>query len=277
MLRRQLEPRQRTIRHRLRSCSSGAARAWRHPPNLDQAASQGRPAAGESTYLEDRSQPERPARGRRAVQQARDRLRAPARVLARPMVHLRPNPLGQPRYRRNQRTAVPLPAERRLRQEDRPGVDRVPWNPDESKLRRVVHALRAVAFIDSTVQPPSWLDGRDEPVIACRNGLLRIADRTLIRHTNEYFNLFSLPFDYDATATCPRWKRFLEEILPGTPRPNRPCRSGRLRAIRTHRPAQLLLALIGATRSGKGTIDTVLTTLIGTQCARRHVRPQPAK
>ena len=149
---------------------------------------------------------------------------------------------------------------RRLQQ----GTELVPWNPDESKLRKVVHALRAIALVDSTVQPPSWLDGRDDPVIACRNGLLRIADRTLISHTDEYFNLFSLPFDYDAVATCPRWKQFLEEILPGDAEAQEALQEWFGYVLSGRTDLQKMLTLIGAPRSGKGTIDTVLTALIGT-------------
>ena len=55
--------------------------------------------------------------------------------------------------------------------------------------------------------------GRDELVIPCANGLPKLADRTLLPHTPDYFNIMVLPYEYDPTATAPRWMRFLDEVF----------------------------------------------------------------
>ena len=40
-----------------------------------------------------------------------------------------------------------------------------------------------------------------------------LADRTLLPHTPDYFNIMVLPYEYDPTATAPRWMRFLDEVF----------------------------------------------------------------
>ena len=40
-----------------------------------------------------------------------------------------------------------------------------------------------------------------------------LADRTLLPHTPDYFNIMVLPYEYDPTATAARWMRFLDEVF----------------------------------------------------------------
>ncbi len=95
-----------------------------------------------------------------------------------------------------------------------------PWLPNPNRIKGVVEAAYGLA--DAGVDPPGWLDGRDEPVIPCQNGLLRVADRKLLRHSADYFNVYVLPFEYNRRAECPRWKQFLDEVFPGDKRSQAP-------------------------------------------------------
>ncbi|MDM3900428.1 phage/plasmid primase, P4 family [Mycobacteroides abscessus] len=155
------------------------------------------------------------------------------------------------------------------------GSKRVPWNPDKSRIDKVVDVLKAKARI-SVREMPSWLDDAEarggddrarERVIACANGLLRISDRELLAHTPDYFTTMALDFDYCPDIAEPkRWLRFLTEIF-GTDQEAIDSISalqewfGYLLSGRTD--LQKMLMLIGPPRSGKGTIDKIITHLIG--------------
>lgn len=141
--------------------------------------------------------------------------------------------------------------------------ERLSWNPDRGKVDKVVDALKSVVFLSDQVQPPSWTNGHDARVIACRNGLLDVADRDLLPHTPRYFNTFALPFDYDPEATCPRWLKFLREAFPEDRESVELLQEwfGYILSGRTD--LQKMVMLIGPTRSGKGTIDKVLEALVG--------------
>jgi len=59
--------------------------------------------------------------------------------------------------------------------------DLVPWNPDQAKTNKVIHALKTPPrLIRATVRPGSWLQTDHGLVIPCRNGLLKTSDRTLM-------------------------------------------------------------------------------------------------
>ncbi|MFJ1547399.1 hypothetical protein [Streptomyces sp. NPDC088246] len=51
--------------------------------------------------------------------------------------------------------------------------------------------------------------------MAGENGLLRIRDRALLPHTPGFFDLVSVPFPYDPSATAPTWERFLRQRRTG--------------------------------------------------------------
>jgi putative DNA primase/helicase len=140
----------------------------------------------------------------------------------------------------------------------------VPWNPDSAKLGKVMDALKSVARMDDEIQPPVWLNGSADQVIACRNGLLRVNDRTLLPHTREFFNDFALPYEYDAKAKSPeRWLKFLAEVLPGDTAAQTALQDWFGYVISGRTDLQKMLLLIGKTRSGKGTIGRTLCALVG--------------
>jgi hypothetical protein len=123
------------------------------------------------------------------------------------------------------------------------------WAPTKRKVADVAHALGVGAL---------HREGDAAKVMALTNGVLLISDgrRALLPHSAERFNLFSLPFAYDASAECPAWLAFLESVLPDDReaheflwrmvrlhpvRPNRPPEDGRAHRRtalrqRNHRP-----------------------------------------
>ena len=57
------------------------------------------------------------------------------------------------------------------------------WKPNTKKLNDVIDAARGLVKLPDGAGAATWLDGRDELVIPCANGLLKLADRTLLPHT----------------------------------------------------------------------------------------------
>jgi putative DNA primase/helicase len=158
------------------------------------------------------------------------------------------------------------------------------WNPDRHKIANVLEALAAVVHLSSDIDPPEWIntlhvaqtrqltttpsiDMTQTPasqVISCDNGLLNLPTRRLHDHTPALFNLVHVPFEYDPHALDPTtWLDFLasvwdddEDSITLLQQYFGYVLSGRLEQ-------QKLLALIGPSRSGKGTIARTLTQLVG--------------
>lgn len=80
------------------------------------------------------------------------------------------------------------------------------WDPDRRKVANVMEAMEAVGFVDSSLDPPSWIDVHSadgiaaQQLISCRNGLLNLATRQLIDHTPALLNVVAVPFDYEPDA-----------------------------------------------------------------------------
>ncbi len=145
-----------------------------------------------------------------------------------------------------------------------------PWAPTKRKISDLLDATAAITILPTTVDSPSWTDRREEGVIvACRNGLLRVGDRKLLDHDPRFFNLVSVPFDYDPAAPEPtRWLEFLADTWTDEQGQIDQDSINLLQEFfgyvvsgRTH--LHKILLIIGPTRSGKGTIARVLTSMIG--------------
>lgn len=162
-------------------------------------------------------------------------------------------------------------------------IEKRAWSPNKHKVIDVLEALAAVVHTSSEVDPPAWLKnglnsalrashhGNDDAgqTISCRNGLLDLGTRKLVKHTPALFNLVSVPFDYEPNAPEPVvWLSFLASLWGDDHESIALLQeyfgyvlSGRL-------DMQKLLMLVGPIRSGKGTISRTLAKLMG---GRRNV------
>jgi putative DNA primase/helicase len=147
-----------------------------------------------------------------------------------------------------------------------------PFNPTAHRVNQIIDALKAGVGENSRREMPFWLD--DDPshpppseLIACRNGLLNLAARELRSHTQMFFNVNSVPFDFDPTANSypPQWMKFLRSLWPGDKgKPERQCLQEIFGlALTSITELQKMFLLLGPKRSGKGTIARVLTALLG--------------
>lgn len=140
-----------------------------------------------------------------------------------------------------------------------------PWAPTRRKLADLEDALAAQVYLPGDTDAPAWLNGDDHgPIVACRNGLLRVRDRQLMEHTPQFFNLAACPCDYTPDAPEPkRWLEFLSQLWPDDEEAVRALQEffGYILSGRTD--LHKILLMVGQTRSGKGTIGRVLTALVG--------------
>jgi putative DNA primase/helicase len=105
-------------------------------------------------------------------------------------------------------------------------------------------------------------------LIACRNGVVNIENRTLQPHDPGLFQVNCLPFDYDADAPTypPLWQQFMRQLWPGD-------EDGKRARLTLQEMFGLMLTpdtryqkifmIVGPKRSGKGTIARVLTRMLG--------------
>lgn len=137
------------------------------------------------------------------------------------------------------------------------------WKPNPKKLNEVIDAARGLVRLPEGFEAPAWIDGREEQVIPCANGLLRISDRKLLEHSPEHFSIMSLPYGYDASASCPRWMRFLEEVFRDDTESVALLQQwfGYVLSGRTN--LQKMVMWLGPKRGGKGTVARLLKRLIG--------------
>lgn len=129
-----------------------------------------------------------------------------------------------------------------------------PWNPSIKKVQEVTNALAKLVLQH---------EGEQEAAVACINGVVDLEKRVALPHTPTRFNLSSLPFEFDPTAECPRWRQFMDESLPGDTEAHDFLAEwfGYVLAGRTDQ--QKIASLIGKRRGGKGTIARILTAMVG--------------
>jgi P4 family phage/plasmid primase-like protien len=140
------------------------------------------------------------------------------------------------------------------------------WKPNPRKLDAVIDAARGLAKLpeDDERKAPCWLDGHDEPVIACRNCLVRLSDGEKLEHTADYFNLMALPFDYEPNLpVSQRWLEFLDQVFNGDQDVISTLQLWFGYVLTGRTDLEQALFLFGPGRSGKGTIVHVLQALVG--------------
>lgn len=142
-----------------------------------------------------------------------------------------------------------------------------PWAPTTAKIQNLMEPLAYLTRIDGRSDAPMWVnDGPHPParrVISLQNGLLDLNTRTITTHTPGFFNTWALNFNYDVSATCPTWERFLDDIFSHDPAGKDFLQElfGMFISGRTdHHKAGMI---IGPPRAGKGIISRTVKQLIG--------------
>lgn len=147
----------------------------------------------------------------------------------------------------------------------------VPVNPGPTAVSGVLDAVKAATHLPnkSNTRPPVWLEGygKDRPdpskLVSLENGLFHTEQNVMIPHSLGFFTLNSLPFAYDPAATCPTWEQFLRDVWE-TDQESIDCLQEMFGYILSGDSSQQkFFNIIGPRRSGKGTINKVLVSLLG--------------
>ncbi len=133
------------------------------------------------------------------------------------------------------------------------------WAPNRKKIGDLLDALAHGVILRRTDQNSDDGEGR----VAFSNGVLDLESMELLHHSAERFNLHCLTFDFDPAATCPRWNKFLDEVLEAD--------GARIALLQEWfgyvlcggTELQKILSMFGPKRCGKGTVMRILTALLG--------------
>lgn len=139
------------------------------------------------------------------------------------------------------------------------------WSPNRHKIADLLEALAAIVHLPEAVSQPCWIDsGHDGTVVAVANGLLDVASRTLYGHTPCFFNVTSVPFDFDPDADPPAtWLEFLSDLWQDDDDSITALQEFFGYVISGRLDLHKILLLVGPTRAGKGVIARTLTALVG--------------
>lgn len=151
------------------------------------------------------------------------------------------------------------------------------WRPldDRSLASQVAHAMSVSApqastvsgttqmvgmFVHTDAEPPrASLPGR----VIFENGVLDLVTGILSPHSPDYRCTCLLPYDYNPAAQCPAWDAFLRGSFSGDTERMLLLQQWFGYMLAGAYEFQKILLLIGAPRSGKGTIGRVLSAMIG--------------
>src|SRR2546426_2369464 len=101
----------------------------------------------------------------------------------------------------------------------------------------------------------------DPFILSLENGLLDVRDGTLKPHTPDYLSVIQLPVRYDPEARCPRFRKFLVEVLHQED--ERPLQEYMGSVLRKDYRHQTGLLLDGTGSNGKDTFLAVIRAVIG--------------
>lgn len=123
-----------------------------------------------------------------------------------------------------------------------------------------------------TIAPPFWLSGnRIEPkdgyFTVFPNGILNVtaaiagAEESLHSMTPKFFGKRDVDFEYDPTAQCPRWLKYLEEVQPEEE--NRLALQMLAGHVISGRKTNAVFILLGEGGTGKSVYAHILRELVG--------------
>ena len=137
---------------------------------------------------------------------------------------------------------------------------------DVPKIQTMVKAIHLATFTHA--QPFDWLERPDNApdpndLILFRNGIFDIATGELLPHRGQLFATALPDYDFDPDATCPIWLEKLNEWLHESYHETLQQFFGYCLTPDTR--YEVLLALLGVSRGGKGTVSRVLEGIVGPQ------------
>ncbi|MDB5350511.1 MAG: hypothetical protein JWN86_1758 [Planctomycetota bacterium] len=153
-------------------------------------------------------------------------------------------------------------------------------------IGNTVPIIQTIVYMDQEKYPqlPAWI-GRQVNVknlVAYKNGILDVeraieGDHTLTPHTPDWVSLNSLPYSYDPSVKCPLWLSFLNEIFERDAKRIALLQEWFGYCLLPDPSRQKFLVMTGPPRSGKGTVSTVMTAMLGEENVSGYNLPSLAK
>lgn len=105
----------------------------------------------------------------------------------------------------------------------------------------------------------------DQNNVVFRNGVVNISDPDSVvnPHSAKYFTTVELPYDYDVSAQCPTWLKFLNEVFENDELSKRCLQQYFGYCLVSHNRLQKMALLVGKSRGGKGVITDTVSEMIG--------------
>ena len=146
-----------------------------------------------------------------------------------------------------------------------------PFNPSPASVSAAMDAVKSIVHLPNhaNTKPPIWFESyaHNKPeaskLVSLRNGLFHLEDSILIPHSLGFFTQNSLPFDYNQSADCPQWDAFLQSVWPDDQESIDTLQEIFGYILSGDTRQQKFFNIIGPRRSGKGTINKVLVSLLG--------------
>ncbi len=144
------------------------------------------------------------------------------------------------------------------------------WRLDKDVIERRAVALLGRRYRQSHVTNVTAVIRAQIPTISCdpvsaflntRNGMVDWETEEVVPHDPEYFSTVQFPWEWDAKAVCPRFDRFLNDILS----PDYVTLAWQMIGylLYSGNPRQVAFMLWGTGSNGKGTLMRVLSALLG--------------
>ena len=147
--------------------------------------------------------------------------------------------------------------------------------PSLTLISTTLDALKSVANLSASVEMPCWLGKgqlhSSEDLIAFDNGLLDLeefvltGELRLLPLTPRWFSDNCLTHEYDSTAACPNWLRFLRQIFEEDNQQIVALAQWFGYCLTRDIRQQKFALFIGLPRSGKGTVLRILNAMLGPQ------------
>lgn len=128
----------------------------------------------------------------------------------------------------------------------------------KSALSAFMHYIIGDALVNSEKVRKDQLN-----YLTLQNGLYKIDEEILIDHTPDIFTTNLLPYDYDPTATCPRFIQFLDEVFRGSQDKINFIQEAVGYSFHQALPTPGLFFLTGDGNNGKSIFINTITNLIG--------------
>lgn len=141
-------------------------------------------------------------------------------------------------------------------------------------VRSAIMNVASAGCVPASVQPPVWINGKSATrSVVLKNGILDLAEffhhmdddenpPRLKPHTDELFTYHAMPYAFDPKAECPRWTKFLDEVLPDHD-VQRVLQDWFGYCLIPTQQFEKIMVLVGEGKNGKSVIMRMLKHLVG--------------